>query len=162
MTKFETLNTAEQLPRRRRKGPDNSKSLMQNFASAINERKRAKANDSDNSIGDLCKNEPNLSLLSSKISSLLSQELKHAKKLKKKMLDTIINNPDSNSENNLDGGMFKNKSSGSGGSGVLSEENLNSFKMRLFQTAAAANPQMNHRGENDMDEDEDDQSRDSM
>lgn len=143
---------------------------MQNFATAINERKRAKASDNDNSIGDLCKNEPNLSLLSSKISSLLSQELKHAKKFKKKMLDTIINNPDSNSGNNLDAGMFKNKGAagtgggvgGSGGvSGGLSEENLNAFKMRLFQTAAAGNSH-NEIRDDDMGEDEDDNSKDSM
>lgn len=131
---------------------DESKSLMQNFASAINERKRAKASGDDASIGDLCKNEPNLSLLSSKISSLLSQELKHAKKFKKKMLDTIINNPDSNSATNMDSpGLYK--------KGGLSEENLNAFKMRLFQTAAG-----NSQAERDdeMADDDDDNSKDSM
>lgn len=137
---------------------------MQNFASAINERKRAKANDNETSIGDLCKSEPNLSLLSSKISSLLSQELKHAKKLKKKMLDTIINNPDSNSGNNLDTGMFK-KNAGTGSVGVgvgggLSEENLNALKMRLFQTATVGNSSQNDQRDDDMGEDED--SKDSM
>lgn len=140
---------------------DDSKSLMQNFATAITERKRAKANESDTSIGDLCKSEPNLSLLSSKISSLLSQELKHAKKLKKKMmLDTMINNPDSNSVTNMDVGMFKNKASvGVGNSGPLSEENLNAFKMRLF--GAAGNSHTDSRND-DLDEDDDDQSKDSM
>lgn len=174
---------------------DDSKSLMQNFATAITERKRAKANESDTSIGDLCKSEPNLSLLSSKISSLLSQELKHAKKLKKKMLDTIINNPDSNSGNNLDAGLFKKAMGGvvgvggvgvgCGGGGVggavgrgITEENLNAFKMRLFQTAAAGNAvqndhqhlhhhhhshqSMHHQRDDDMGEDEEDNSKDSM
>lgn len=150
---------------------DDSKSLMQNFASAITERKRAKAGDNEQSIGDLCKSEPNLSLLSSKISSLLSQELKNAKKLKKKMLDTIINNPDSNSgTNNLD--LFKNKGGGgvvggvvggaSGVGGALSEENLNAFKMRLFQTAAAGNSHHLGGRDEDLAEDDDDQSKDSM
>lgn len=138
---------------------EDSKSLMQNFATAISERKRTKANESDN--GDLCNNEPNLSLLSSKISSLLSQELKHAKKLKKKMmLDTMINNPDSNSVTNMDVGMFKSKASvGVGNSGPLSEENLNAFKMRLF--GAAGNSHTDSRND-DLDEDDDDQSKDSM
>lgn len=165
---------------------------MQNFATAITERKRAKANESDTSIGDLCKSEPNLSLLSSKISSLLSQELKHAKKLKKKMLDTIINNPDSNSGNNLDAGLFKKAMGGVGGvSGVggvgvggtvgggITEENLNAFKMRLFQTAAAGNavqsdhqhlhhhhqshqPMHHHQRDDDMGEEEEENSKDSM
>lgn len=148
---------------------DESKSsLMQNFATAISERKRAKAaSDNDNSIGDLCKSEPNLSLLSSKISSLLSQELKHAKKFKKKMLDTIINNPDSNSGTHMDVGMFKSKGQGAGGglgggsgvAGGLSEENLNAFKMRLFQTATVGNSQ---NGNRDHDDEEDDTSKDSM
>lgn len=131
---------------------------MQNFASAISERKRAKSSDNDNSISDLCKSEPNLSLLSSKISSLLSQELKQAKKLKKKMLDTIINSSDGNSRSNLDSGMFKKKSNC--GSGTLSEEGLNAFKLRLFQSAAAGNSQA------DMQDgttgDDGDQSKDSM
>lgn len=139
---------------------------MQNFASAINERKRAKASENnETSIGDLCKSEPNLSLLSSKISSLLSQELKHAKKLKKKMLDTIINNPDSNSGNNVDtgAGLFK-KAVGAGSVGVggpLSEENLNAFKMRLFHTATAGNSAHNEQRDDHL-VDDDDESKDSM
>lgn len=134
---------------------DDSKSIMENFASAISERKRTKSSDGD--IGDLCKSEPNLSLLSSKISSLLSQEFKHAKKLKKKiMLDAMTNNnPDSNSGQTLGGGGAVGSASG------LSEDNLNAFKMRLFGSGGG-NSQMDNRNE-DMDEDEDDdQSKDSM
>lgn len=151
------------MPRRRRKNAsaEDAKTTTPSFGSGLVDKKRNKAND-DNSIGDLCKSEPNLSLLSSKISSLLSQEFKHAKKLKKKMLDTIINNPAPNAENNLDSSLFKKKGGLPGVTGGLNEDNFNAFKMRLFQAATASTAHMENPGEGTAEDDDEENSKDSM
>lgn len=101
---FKASTISEQAPRRRRKSLDDQ-NVLPSVAVAVGQdphRSDNEFSDNDNifenfkksgkSISNLCKNEPNLSLLSSKISSILEQGIKQRKrekKTKKPLIDEL-------------------------------------------------------------------------
>lgn len=148
------------MPRRRRKSLEDTKGdLLAADRPKKGKKSTTNTNEMDkfkSSLGDLCKNESNLSLLSSKISSLLTHELKGAKKPKKRgAFNSILNNLDHNqihSYNESEQMKFLNSKKD-----IFCEENLNAFKMKLFQQNSM------HDDDGDLDDDgEDDESKDSI
>lgn len=91
---------SEQAPRRRRKSLDDQSSAVISQIADQSLPSDNEFSDNDNifenfkksgkSISNICKNEPNLTLLSSKISSILEQGMKHRKREKKSRAKVIV------------------------------------------------------------------------
>lgn len=94
---------SEQAPRRRRKSMDEQSSTVNSQVPDQPQTSDNEYSDNENifenfkksgkSISNLCKNEPNLTLLSSKISSILEQGMKHRKRERKSRVKTIVGEP---------------------------------------------------------------------
>lgn len=91
---------SEQAPRRRRKSLDDQSLAVTSQMADQSAPSDNEFSDNDNifenfkksgkSISNICKNEPNLTLLSSKISSILEQGMKHRKREKKSRAKVIV------------------------------------------------------------------------